>query len=153
MDERVRLSDKIVLGIVTLFFGFIAVVACFANFPWGIFVAMFIFLVWALVLRGYTWVVVEARGVESVTPRYQVTSGEELEEIPFDDPRWIIDPSLPPELENPGRILTGAQKPVSDSRIILGPTPAGGELTEPGRENRDPKKEEDREWADMFRAL
>jgi len=158
MGGSLQLSDKIFFWVVTLFFGMCGLVMLFSSFPWGIFLAMIVFYVWALIVRGYTWAVIEDRGVVIESTASQEEDHEE--EVRFDDPRWFDDPNVPEEAPT-SRILSAGREIQSGSRIlgststegiIMGPTPAGGLITEPGKK-RDSNRDDDREFADMMRSL
>jgi len=159
MGENLRPYDKIILGGVTIFALYLGIGQLFINFPWGICGTVVVFIIWAIITRAYTYAFVEGRPIQSGDwgPEYDLP--EEEPEVCWDDSRWIIDPdrdSPVPESQGEGqsRLLTAAVESVSSSRIILGPTPAGGEMCEPKSEKWESyERKEDRETADMFRAL
>lgn len=138
MEGNLRLYDKIILGSMTVFALYMGIGSLFINFPWGIVGTAFVFMGWSVATRAYTYIYVENRPIE-----------------PGDIPEW----DLPEEetwvsADNGSRIMSAPAAPENSSRIILGPTAAGGEISEPPSKKRgNEESKEDREIADMFRAL
>ncbi len=160
MVGNLRLYDKIILGSITVFALYMGISILFVNFPWGLVGTAFVFMGWSVLTRAYTYLYVEGRAIRpGDIPEWDLPE-EETDEICWDDSRWIVDPDNPvpdrpePTVERVGRVLSGETPPVSTSRIILGTTAAGGEISEPPSKKRgNEESKEDREIADMFRAL
>jgi hypothetical protein len=154
MEGNLRLYDKIILGGITVFALYMGIGSLFIHFPWGIGGTAFVFIVWSVVTRAYTYLHVEGRPIEPGDIPEWDTPREDEPEICWDDSRWIVDPDNPVSEENASRVISAPAAPEKGSRIILGPTAAGGEISEPPSKkwgNEDSK--ENREIADMFRAL